>query len=307
MESARPDRVLVIGGTGFIGAQAVARAAAQGAAVASLSRGAQGPPAAAVHFSGDAARPGVLASAAEAFRPDALVFALSAFTPRTEVAAGAAGAQAELAALDQALALAGEAAVRRLVYLSSAGTLYGDAAGTADERTLPQPKSLYGRMKLEGERRIAQALQGSSCRWSSLRVSNPYGPGQDPDGPQGVVAIFAGRLLRGQPCQVIAGSVRDYLYIDDLGRAIVSALAAPGNEPLNVASGRSLDAAELLSLIAARLGAAPPQVLPAAAGTHEVGAVRLDASRARDRLGWRAEVELEDGLDRTIAWLRARG
>ncbi len=292
-------RVLIVGGSGFIGAAAAAAAVREGWTVATLARGAG------ADFRGDAAGASVLASALGRFRPDAVVMSLASFTPRTEATAGPGAAEVELRALDALLAQLPASPVRTLVYLSSAGTLYGDAPGVADEATPTAPKSLYGRMKLEGERRIAAALEGSGRRWSALRVSNPYGPGQDPDGAQGVVAIFAGRLLRNLPCEVMTGSLRDYLFIDDLARAVVLSLSQPMDGPLNIASGVSVSAEALLRRIQGRLGrgTAERRVAP---GAHEVSAVRLDASRAERLLGWRAEVGLDEGLDVTLAWVRER-
>jgi UDP-glucose 4-epimerase len=141
----------------------------------------------------------------------------------------------------------------------------------------------------------------------SLRYGNVYGPRQDPLGEAGVVAIFCGKLLAGERPTIFGDGTqtRDYVYVEDVVAANLAALEHPeAIGPYNIGTGREvsvLDIVEVLRRIGGD-GAFEPEFAPPRKG--EVQHIALDATRAREELGWQAKVGLDEGLERTLASLR---
>jgi UDP-glucose 4-epimerase len=132
-----------------------------------------------------------------------------------------------------------------------------------------------------------------------------YGPRQDPHGEAGVVAIFAGRMLRGESVTVNGDGrqTRDYVYVGDVARANVLALASERSGPVNIGTGIETDVNGLARLLLdATAGRAEVRHGPAKTGEQLRSVV--DARRAGEWLGWRPEVPLAEGLRRTAAWFR---
>ena len=133
----------------------------------------------------------------------------------------------------------------------------------------------------------------------SLRYSNVYGPRQDPHGEAGVVAIFAQRLVAGEPV-VINGDgeyTRDYVYVDDVVDAFVRASSRGGGLTCNIGTGSQTSVNEIYRLVAE------------AAGVDAPGDVRhssLDAGRAAMQLGWQAWTPLETGIAAVIRYFAER-
>lgn len=200
------------------------------------------------------------------------------------------------------------AGVKRVVFASSGGTVYGPSDRLPlDESHPTAPISAYGIAKLAVEKYLDLYHRLHGLSTLSLRVSNPYGPRQDPERSQGAVAVFAQRLLRRQPIEIWGdgGTVRDYLAIDDAADAFVLASAADAHGALNIGSGTGVSLTELVRALERQAGvAATVSYRPARA--VDVPAVVLDRQRAERSLGWRPRIGFADGLQQTIAWLRAR-
>ena len=200
-----------------------------------------------------------------------------------------------------------DAGVRRVVFASSGGALYGDT------ETMPTPEShaclpasQYGGAKLCGEvyGRVYESLHG--LEFVALRYSNVYGPRQDPHGEAGVVAIFAERLLRGEGTRVFGDGrqTRDYVFVDDVVAANLAAADSPTGS-YNIATGVECDVLTLHERIAQACGVdATPEHAEARAGEQQRSC--LDISLAAAQLGWAPQVSLEDGIRRTVAFFRER-
>ena len=198
-----------------------------------------------------------------------------------------------------------EVGVERVVFAASGGTAYGETRGPAAEDSPLQPLSPYGIAKLAGEFYLRHFQAQHGLGGVSLRLANVYGPRQDPAGEAGVVAIFAHRMLGGgQP--VIFGDgecVRDYVYVGDVVKAILLALAHPGGGSFNIGTGRGTTVNQLFHALA-RACRFPG---PATYGPPRPGDLRysvLDASRTQRELGWSASTSLEEGLALTVAAFR---
>ncbi len=204
---------------------------------------------------------------------------------------------------------------RALVFASTGGAIYGEGAGRAlplaeDAECLAD--SPYGQSKLAGEGYVDLYRRAYGVPGVSLRLGNVYGPRQNPDSEAGVVAIFCGRLLRGTRPTVFGdgGQTRDYVYVDDVVAAMRAAearLTDGGERPsgsYNVGTGTETSVLELVELLGRFAGQADldPEMAPARQG--EVERIALDSARAESGLGWRPAVELEQGLDRTLAAMR---
>jgi len=206
------------------------------------------------------------------------------------------------------LMLCRDAGVRKLVFASSGGTVYGVP------RTLPiseshptDPICSYGIHKLAVEKYLQLARRLHGLEYCILRPANFYGPRQRLDVAQGAVGVFLDRALRGEAIDIWGdGSVvRDYLYAGDAAQAALSAARFEG-EPrvFNLGSGRGTSLNDLVSEIGKVLGR-KIEVRYGPGRKVDVPANVLDVSLARQHLGWSPSTPLAEGLRRTVEWLRA--
>lgn len=206
------------------------------------------------------------------------------------------------------LKLARDKGVRKIVFASSGGTVYGLP------RILPIPEShrtepicSYGITKLIIEKYLHLYHHLYGLDYTVLRIANPYGTRQDPTSGQGVISTFLWRIFRGERIEIWGdGSVgRDYLYISDLVKAFtkVTECDTP-SKVYNIGSGQVHTLREVLDVIRAVTGNAPI-VTYKSIRKLDVPVNYLDASRARSELGWEAEVGLEEGIARTWEGLKA--
>jgi UDP-glucose 4-epimerase len=195
------------------------------------------------------------------------------------------------------------------VYTSTGGAGYGDTEVLPTPEDHPtRPTSPYGVSKISAERYLDvwSGLTGGSA--AALRLANVYGPRQNPQGEAGVIAIFAFRLLRGEPCVVYGDGeqTRDYVYVEDVADAVARALARPqATGPVNVGTGLETTVNELYR----RLARAADVKGPAQHGPARPGEQRrsvLDASRAKAVLGWTPGTALADGLAKTLAYFKSQ-
>jgi len=199
--------------------------------------------------------------------------------------------------------------VRRVLFVSSGGAVYGEQEIFPAPETHPtNPVSPYGVSKRAGELYAFFYQAEYHIPFVALRYANVYGPRQDPHGEAGVVAIFTGRMLRGEPVTVNGDGrqTRDYVYVEDVARANLLALASRATGPFNVGTGIETDVNTLARLLLAAAGSRS-EIRHGEAKPGEQRRSVVDARRAAAELGWRPEVTLEEGLRRTVAWFRQRG
>jgi UDP-glucose 4-epimerase len=195
----------------------------------------------------------------------------------------------------------------QVVFSSTGGAIYGECDAPASESAPLRPVSPYGTAKLAGEEylRAFNRLYGSTH--VALRYGNVYGPRQDPHGEAGVVAIFLGALARGDAPRIFGDGrqTRDYVYVGDVARATLTAGGQDGGV-FNVGTGRETSVLELFELCR-RVSGSSLDAVHAEARLGELQRSVLDPTRAAEELGFRAMVELEDGLQATHDWLAATG
>lgn len=300
--------VLVIGGRGFIGSNVVLKLQAAGfrARVLDIRRESSLPAAANAEFlEGDFTDQAVARHAVAGV--DAVVHLASVTTPQSGTNDPVHDVTQNLVGTIRLMDACHEQGVRKFVFASSGGAVYGKATRTPiPEDHAVQPLNSYGIVKLGTEKYLGLYSHLGRLDPVVLRPSNPYGPGQYPLGSQGAVAVALGCIRDRKPFQLWGdGSVvRDYLYIDDLAEAFLAAVLAPSGGPqvMNVgsSSGRSL----LEVLEACRQVTGRPLALERLAGRPIDAPMNvLDSTVARVHLGWAPTVEFMDGLARTWRWM----
>ncbi len=202
--------------------------------------------------------------------------------------------------------------VKRVVFASSGGTVYGDGAATPTPETAPKlPASPYGTAKLTSEYYLATFAQLFGLEAVALRYSNVYGPRQNPHGEAGVVAIFGRRMLAGEPVTIYGNGeqTRDLVFVEDVAAANVLAAERPlpalttlDARAYNVGTGVETSVNRLAELLAAAAGNTS-KIGRAPARAGEILRSALDVGKAARELGWRPLVPLAEGLARTVRWL----
>ncbi len=205
------------------------------------------------------------------------------------------------------LAAAVRCAVKKVVFISSGGTVYGIPSRIPVSEEHPtDPLVSYGIAKLAIEKYLHLYWYLHGLDYSVLRVANPYGERQRVDTAQGAVAVFLSRALAGQPIEIWGdGSVtRDYVYIEDVVDAFIMAMNHDG-EPrvFNIGSGEGRSLNQLLTTMEDLLGR-PVERRYLPLRKFDVPVNVLDISRARDVLGWHPRVSFREGLRRTLDWMR---
>ncbi len=169
------------------------------------------------------------------------------------------------------------------------------------------PLSPYGITKVTGEHYLFYYHAVYGLPYVALRYGNVFGPRQDPHGEAGVVAIFTERLLAGQTPTINGDGkqTRDYVFVGDVVRANVAALATGFVGPINIGTGKETDVDTLYAHLRVLTGS-PHQAQhgPAKAGEQRRSVIAI--ARAAEVLGWRPEMPLEEGLRRTVEFFRAR-
>jgi UDP-glucose 4-epimerase len=207
------------------------------------------------------------------------------------------------------LLAARDAHAKRVIMAATAAAYGNDPAPTRVETQTPQPLSPYALTKLAGEY-YGQIFERSfGLEVVALRYFNIFGPRQDPASPySGVLSKFIAAYLQGTTPTIFGDGEqsRDFTYVANVVEATLRACLAPlaPGKVINVGTGRSSTLNQTIALLNAILGVRiKPQYAP-----HQVGDVRhstADISLARATLGYEPQVAFEDGLRRTIDWLRA--
>jgi UDP-glucose 4-epimerase len=196
--------------------------------------------------------------------------------------------------------------VRKIVFISSGGTVYGNPIYLPiDEMHPTNPQVSYGITKLAIEKYLLMFEKIHGIKATILRVANPFGERQRPETAQGAVGVFLSRALRQQPIEIWGdGSVtRDYIYIDDVAEAFARAVQYSGSSSVfNIGSGVGTQLNELIQIIEEVLGkSVARRYLPAR--PFDVPVSVLSNALAREELKWAPRTSLRDGIARTAKWL----
>ncbi|MCB0964929.1 MAG: NAD-dependent epimerase/dehydratase family protein [Acidimicrobiales bacterium] len=311
---------LVTGGAGFIGSTLVDRLLAEGHevdVVDDLSSGSMANLADAragadhkLNFHRMDIRDAALVELIERRRPEVIFHLAAQIDVRVSVADPVLDASINVIGSLHVLEGARRAGTRKVVFASSGGTIYGAPEGDdlpTKESHPQEPISPYGVAKKVVGDYLHAYRELHQLEYTALALANVYGPRQDPHGEAGVVAIFAGRLLAGEPCTVFGdgGQTRDYVYVDDVVDAFVRAAEKGGGLLLNIGTGVETSVTELYTTMAKVAGVDDPPV-HAEARAGEVPRSSLDAGRAEIHLGWTPWTDLATGTGAVLEYFRTK-
>jgi UDP-glucose 4-epimerase len=301
-------RALVTGGAGFIGSHLVDALLAQGDEVTIVDHLR---PERAASFDAAAARGARLvradvtdvAAMLEAFgaaRPEVVYHLAAQIDVRRSVADPSTDAHVNVGGTAAVLEAARHAGARRVILASTAG-VYGDPATLPTPETSPvAPLSPYAASKAAAETYMALFARLHGLSTLSLRMANVYGPGQNPHGEAGVVAIFCAAAVERRPVTIFGdgAQTRDFVYVRDVVEAFLTAGRGDEQGIVNLSPGTETSVAALAGELGVEAVAGPARL-------GEIGRSSLDPGQAARRLGWRARTPLSEGLRRTLETLTA--
>ena len=303
-------RILVTGGAGFIGSNVADRFVELGHEVAvfdDLSSGfREFVPARAKFFQGDLADASAVDRVVAEFQPEIVDHHAAQIDVRKSVTDPVWDARVNILGTIGLLQACTRHGVRKVVYASTGGALYGEGHQLPATEAHPvNPESPYGASKHTVEHYLYLWKLLHGLDYTVLRYPNVYGPRQNPHGEAGVNAIFIGLMLQGKRPHIFGDgtAVRDYLFVSDVVDANVTALETGSGEMLNLGTGIGTSVNDIVRELKIIIGFSEDAIYDAAR-PGEVQRIYLDASRAKRVLGWSPQVEFSDGLRRTVEWSR---
>jgi UDP-glucose 4-epimerase len=310
-------RALVTGGAGFIGSALVDRLLAEGwyvDVVDDLSSGslanlaeARAQPGRRFSFQRLDVANAEVADYIIRKRPDVVFHLAAQADVRVSVSRPAFDAGVNIGGTLHVLEGCVSAGTRKVCFAASGGTLYGAPDDVPTREGAPwRPLSPYGVAKKAAVDYMHYYREVKGLEYSALALANVYGPRQDPNGEAGVVAIFAGKLLRRERPTIFGdgSQTRDFVFVDDVVDAFCRATEKGGGLLLNVGTGTPTSVQTLFDTMAKLTGFRDaPRYSPARPG--EVLQSALDPGRAAIHLGWKPWTRLEDGLARALEYFKS--
>jgi len=301
-------RILILGGSGFLGSHVVDRFLAGGNEVAvydlSSERYRRKPPGVQYH-TGDLGNVGALEEVISTGF-DAVLHFISTTTPKSSNNSPEFDIQSNVINTVHMLDLCVKHKIRKIVFLSSGGTIYGNIGEepAVNEQHAVHPLCSYAVSKLSIEHYLHIYKQLYGLDFVSLRVSNPYGERQNPEVALGAVTVFLHRVINRQPIEVWGdGSVvRDFIYAADVADAVYLATTNPISGVFNAGSGVGLSLRQLIAEIEIVLNLTA-QVHWTPGRAFDVPRIVLDSSKLQAATGWSCSRSFREGLTRTADWL----
>ncbi|HLO33762.1 MAG TPA: NAD-dependent epimerase/dehydratase family protein [Anaerolineales bacterium] len=303
-------KILVTGGAGFIGSHVVDLFLAKGYEVVildDLSTGRRSNLNPGAKFYQIDIRSPEVREVFAAERPDYVSHHAAQMDVRRSVAQPLFDADVNILGSINLIECAREFEVKRFVYISTGGAAYGEPERLpCDEEHPVNPICQYGASKHTVEHYLYMYYVNYGLKYTVLRYPNVFGPRQNPHGEAGVVAIFTGKMLAGESVIVNGDGeqTRDFVYVGDCAYANYLAVTMDHQPGIyNLGWGRPTSINEIFFALANATGYSQPiQHGPAKVG--ETRHIYLDARKAAKELGWTATVTLEQGLEKTVAYLR---
>ena len=197
--------------------------------------------------------------------------------------------------------------IRRFVFFSSGGAVYGNPDRLpVSEEYKGWPVSSYGVAKLSMEHYLHMFSRLNQIQYQIIRPANPYGPGQNFLSNQGVIPIFMYRMLIGEKITVWGdgSATKDYIFVGDLVESIVRLLTSNVvNTAFNVGSGKGVSLSDLILRIQ-KITQLTAKVEYRNSCKQDVQNLFLDCTKLRDALNWSPEVDLDSGIAETFNWLK---
>ncbi|MHA2173535.1 MAG: NAD-dependent epimerase/dehydratase family protein [Candidatus Hodarchaeales archaeon] len=198
------------------------------------------------------------------------------------------------------------ASVKRIVYVSTGGAIYGDPKVIpAKEIAQEDPISPYGISKLVGEKYLKWYNKTHGLSYAVIRPSNIYGPHQDPLGEAGVISIFLGRVFSQLPVEIFGNGsdTRDYIYVKDIADICIKAMNSDKNDTYNAGTGIETTLLELIDVVSKVTNrTVEKKFCPPRPG--DVKKIALDSSKAKSELNWSPTTNLKEGIQHTWKWYK---
>jgi UDP-glucose 4-epimerase len=196
----------------------------------------------------------------------------------------------------------------RKIIFSSSGATYGTVEKMPVDETTPQhPESPYGTTKMASEYYLRFWKNMHGLDFTILRYGNVYGPRQDPLGEAGVIAIFSRQILLNEPVRIDwdGEQQKDYVYVGDVARANLLALHAGNGETYCIGYGEGTSVNKLYQNLVKEVGH-EVEIRRAPKRPGDIYLTYFDCSKAQRELDWKAEIELGEGMHRTINYFKEK-
>jgi UDP-glucose 4-epimerase len=303
-------KILVTGGAGFIGSHVVDLFLSKGYEVVVLDDLSTGRPSnlnpQAKLYQLDIRSPEVRQVFA-AERPDYVSHHAAQMDVRRSVAQPLFDADVNILGSINLIECAREFEVKHFVYISTGGAAYGEPERLpCDEEHPVNPICQYGASKHTVEHYLYMYHVNYGLRYTVLRYPNVFGPRQNPHGEAGVIAIFTGKMLAGEPVIVNGDGeqTRDFVYVGDCAYANYLTLTVDHQPGIyNLGWGRPTSINDIFFALAKVTGYSHP-IRHGPAKVGETRHIYLDARKAAKELNWTPTVPLEEGLERTVSYFR---
>ncbi len=312
-------KIMVTGGAGFIGSHVVDRYIAEGyevAVVDNLSTGKRHNLNPSARFYLMDIRSNLLEEVFKLEGPEVVNHHAAQISVPASVEDPLFDASVNISGLLNLLQYSVKYGVKKIIFISSGGAIYGEADKfPTPEDYPPQPSSPYAISKLISEHYLNFYKRQYGIDFTVLRYANIYGPRQVPHGEAGVVSIFIEKLLKGEVPTIYFhdgepnGMTRDYCYVEDVVRANILALEKGSGETFNIGTGKGTETMELYRSVLNLMrnsGFAKEKIYDnPKKGPARPGDIRrscIDIRKAQNLFGWRPEYDLSSGLKKTIRW-----
>lgn len=299
--------ILVTGGAGFIGSHVAEAFAAKGYQVSILDNFSTGRrenvPQGVKVYEGDITDSDFVTKVMQEARPDVLdhhaaqiQVSTSVKNPRLDASINILGTLTLMEAARQV------GSVKKVVFASTGGAMYGDKPVPFSEDMEPQPLSPYGIAKRSAELYLYFYFVQYHIPFVVLRYANVYGPRQNPHGESGVIAIFMERIHEGKPVQINGDGThtRDYVYVSDVAHANLLALSYGKIGTFNIGTGVETSTNDIFRKVTAAMQANIEEMHGPERPGEQVRSV-LSSVLAQKELGWQPTVQLDEGIAKTVA------
>ncbi len=307
-------KILVTGGVGFIGSNVVdayVEAGHEVAVVDNLTTGKrENLNSQAKFYEVDIRDRDRLAQVVSEFSPEVINHHAAQIDVRKSVEDPVYNAQVNELGTLNLLDAAVKAKAKKIIFSSTGGALYGEVEkkSGADENHPQEPISPYAITKRSAEMYLLAYKENHGLKYTILRYGNVYGPRQDPLGEAGVVAIFCGKMLKGEQPTIYGdgNQLRDYIYVGDVAGLNLCVLDKGDNQIFNVGSGKGTSVNELFATLE-NITKFEKEACYAPPRTGELFRSVLNSKKIRKELGWKVKTSIKKGLRLTIKWYLPAG
>jgi len=302
------SKIIVTGGAGFIGSNVADALIEEGHKVAiidNLSVGLkENISKYAKFYEADITQTKRMEEIFDEFKPEVVHHLAAQIDLRKSVAEPANDVKTNVMGTVNLLLAAVKSGCKKFIFSSTGGAIYGDGV----ERPTPEtaeadPVSPYGINKLTSERYIKYFERTSNLKTICLRYANVFGPRQNPLGHAGVIAIFGVKLLKGEPVKISGDGeqTRDYVYVENVVQANLTALKSNVNGIFNIGSGKELSLNAVTEALQKETQSKSKVThIPGKPGEQKFSCLSIE--KAYLELGWKPEIDFEEGVRRTILW-----